>query len=172
MHRVPASLLLVPLQEGEVQYPGEGQDAVVPQAQPLGYLQAQIAQGLGHHLGAVGHHEDEVAHFRLCAGDDALYHRRRQELGDGRFRSLGREGQRDQPLCPVFLGELGQFVQLAAGVSGAAGGAEGFDPSPFGRGLAEDAELALGHQVGDVHQGQAKAQVGLIAAIALHGLVI
>ena len=172
MHRVPTPFFLIPLQKGEVQYPGEGQDAVVPQAQPLGYLQAQIAQGLGHHLGAVGHHEDEVAHFRLRAGDDALYRRRRQELGDGRFRSLGHQGQRDQPFGPVLLGELGQLVQLAAGISGTAGGAEGFDPPPFGHRLAEDAELAFGHQVGDVHQGQAEAQVGLVAAVALHGLVI
>ncbi len=86
---------------------------------------------------------------------------RAQELGERGAIAVGLHGQPGQPLGAIAFDELGQLVQLLAAVAGQPFGAQAFDLAARRYRVAEYAEVAAGHQVGDVGQLHAKAQVGL-----------
>ena len=74
----------------------------------------------------------------------------------------------DEALRPELLGPVGQAVELVAPVVLRAAR----HPEPLdGAGTGEGLELGGGEHVGELHELHAEAQVGLVDAEAVHGLV-
>ncbi len=170
---VPAVLVFVPLKEREVYNPAESHRFGVSQAQPLAQVQPQFGKGCRCHRGPVCHEEQKVARPGLHPGDDGLYLLICQEAGKGGANlALSAQGQPGQPGGSLFLDQRSQFVYLTAAVPGTSGRADAFDLPTGCDGLGENPVAASHHQVRDVHQFHPETKVGLIGAVAGHGLGI
>ncbi len=82
------------------------------------------------------------------------------------------DGERHQTLGARLLGHLGEFVDLAAGVIADAGRHDGPDGVACFDRLSEHPEAAVLHDVVKVVQAHVEAQVGLVAAVEVHGLAM
>ena len=91
-----------------------------------------------------------------------------QELGDGRLeRPVGRDLQPDQALGAERLRPVGELVELVAAVVGRrARHPDALDRGGPGEGL----ELGAGEHVGELDELEPEAEVGLVDAVAVHGL--
>ena len=75
-------------------------------------------------------------------------------------------------LGAVRLGHLGELVDLGAREGGGAGRAQRAHHAAALERAAKDLETALGEDVAEVGDLEAEAQVGLVGAVAQHGLVV
>ena len=182
VHGLPASFVVVVLQQREVDHPAVGQHGRVDETGALADLQAQVGETLVDGRKLVGHNQDQVAHRGAAASDDRSDLGRRQELGHLAAQALGRvdtvgarlarHADPDQPLGAVVLDEVGQLVDLAAREGIAAGEDHTLDRTAARHRALEDGEVALRHHVADVEKLQAEAQVGPVDAVLLHSLGI
>ena len=139
-------------------------------------LHAQRADGVVDHLGAIRAEEDDVAVLRAGALDQFGQRGIVQVLDDGRLQALAALGHVvdldvGQALGAVDADELRVGVDLAARHLAAALHAQRHDAAARGGGgRGEHLEIHVAHDVGHVGEFQVDAQVGLVRAIALHGL--
>ena len=172
VHGHVAALLLAVLEHGEFRHPQEAEVLGVQDAQLLGALAPQGAQGGKDHLVLhVAHDEDQVPvlgagplqdRFVLLLGEELL-------IGGGHLAVV--EAGPGQALGLVGLDELGQLVDL---LPGEVGGVAVHVDEPYGAAAldcaGEHGEAAVLHDVADVLELKAEAQVGLVGAEAVHGL--
>ena len=121
----------------------------------------------------IGSQEDRVARVGAGRRTNAVELVLRQELGDRRAH-LTRlvEQQVREALAAPLLGELGELVEVLAAETSAARAGQGADTAaPFDRAL-EDAEAGVAHELGDVADLEAVAEVGLVAAEAQYRLAV
>ena len=96
--RVPALLLLVPLEQRELVDPAIGEHVRVGQAEPLAELVAERRERLGDDRRLVGDDKHQIARLRPDAGRHRGNLGFGQELGDRRADAVGRQRERSQVL--------------------------------------------------------------------------
>ena len=171
MHRAVAVLLLGVLKQREVGDPQELVVVRVEQTELLRAVDAQRAQRVEDDAVFVGADQDEVAVLQLHARGYFGVLLGREEFGE-RGRDLAAVHLRPgEPLGTIGLGKLGKRVDLLAGECAAALHVDGADAAACGKRACEDLELGVLHNVGEILQLKAEAQVGLIRTEALHRLL-
>ena len=156
------------LEQGGVHDPHEGPLVVVDEAAALADLQTGGAQQGARGVHGPGGEEDAVAGRGAGGLGQALALGVGDVLGDGPTKGpiLG-DGDVSQALGAALLGPLLPGVEGTSGL----GGPSGHDDRAH-VGVLEDPEGGVLEVVGQVHQLAAEAQVGLIRAVPLHGVVV
>jgi len=148
--------------------------ALARDLQAVGHVQAQRAQhGVGH-LGLVGSEEQQVAgldvHGFLQLGVNVVL----EELDDGALAGQLRVGvgvgDPGHALRAVLGGEVAQLLHVAAAPVAGALAVDGLHDAARLDGLGEHAEAAAAHDLGQVDELHAEADVRAVAAETLHGL--
>ena len=163
--------IVVVVEHGEVDHPQDLPVAFLDEPEVAGELQTQLAESLVCLRGAVSREEHGVARLEgellpKLADDGA------QVLGDTGREALRRVLGDGQPARPEGPHELVVAVGHLAGQGlGPSRHPDRLDHAPgLGQGVAKDAELGAGGQLGDVGELEAEPQVGLVGAVAAHGL--
>ena len=172
VHGLIPALLLRPLEHGKLRDPQETELLGVQDIQLLGALQAQGAQGGEDHLIlGVPHDEDQVPVLGAGPGQDGGVLLLREELLVGGGHLAVQQTGPGQALGLIGFDKLPQLVDLLPGeVLGVAIHIDEADrAAPLYR-VGKDPKAAVLHQVGDVLELKAKAQVGLVRAEPIHGL--
>ena len=169
VQRVPPVLAGVPAHQREVLNPQRGPHALGDEVPALGKPCAQGAEHLRRHLLVVGHQGDEVAGHRTEICDEAI-----EELGDrGAQRAVLLHDRPHQALRTKRLGLGHQLVAILARHT--LTGARHHQPahhSPAVHHALEHCKVGGAGSVGPVLDLHCKAQVGTVAAITAHRLVV
>ena len=141
-----------------------------PQRQTVGQRQAQRAQHAAHNVDVVGAKQHKIPGFGPHAVKQVGHAGRADELGQNRADApvLAQGGPR-HALCPQRQRLLRQLVDVRPGQPGPAGHTDGAHHTRLCR-LFKDREPAPARPVSHVGNGQVKAQIGLVAAVTVHGL--
>ena len=139
-------------------------------AELVGQAQAQVCQGVVHHLGAVGEKHHDAAFARPGGGFDTAALRVVEELGDRRLPAVGADARPRHSLGAEGRHHVGQRVQVLARQPAALRHRQRLDQSAAFRRLAKDTQLGAAHQVGHVGELEPEARVGTIRAVAPHRL--
>ena len=159
------ALLVEPLEEGEVHHPDVVEAALVDGR--AAQVQPQLPQHPVHHAPLPRHQQQEVARLGRHGADEAGLLLVGEELGNRRIeRAALADAHPHEPRRPELLGPIGEAVKLGPARLPPAGHADALDA----RGL-EGAELGSRQHVGHVDQLHAEADVGLVGAVALVGLL-
>ena len=174
VHGLVPALLLGPLEHGELGDPQELEVHGVQDIQLLGALDSQRAQGGEHHLVLhVAHNQDQVAVLGIGSLDDGgvLFVGEELLIGGGHL-AVHHSGP-GQTLGLVGLDEVAQLVDLLPGeVLGVAVHVnETHGAAPLNR-AGEHPEAAVLHDIRNILDLKAEAQVGLVGAEAVHGLPV
>ena len=158
---------IVPLVEGEVHYPTEGDDLVILEAKGVGEGDAHHAENAVD-VGAFASTEEDGVTV-LGAGEtlDGGEFGFGEELGDGASHGVVFVEDVGEAAGAVATGEVGEFVNLFAGELGAAGDADGFDA-----GGLEDFEVGGLKGVGEVGEFKAVAEIRLVGAVFFHHFAV
>ena len=168
MPRVPALLLLVPLEQREIQHPAELEGILRDQVHaPRDFLPELVHRGLGDDL-LVGDEEEQVARPGAHGGAHLRLDLRGDELGDRRIEAGLLDADPGQAFRAETADVLGQFVQPAPRQLAAARRADSEHFAACAGGGAEHLELALRGEFGHVVELHAIAQVGLVGAVSGH----
>ena len=156
------------LEQGCIHHPYEGPRVVVDETAAPPHLQASgTQQGSGSVHGARGE-EDAVSGLSAYGLGQAFALGLGDVLGDGPAQRLVlTHSDVGQALGAALLGPLLPGVEGPARLGGAAGHDHGADV-----GVLEDPEGSSLEVVGQIHQLQAEAQVGLVRAVLLHGVAV
>ena len=169
MHGVIALRLVVPFEEWEVDHPEGSEDALVAETELVAHLEAQVAELLAHLHRLSRHDEKQVARFGAHAFAPAA---ERGLVVEFIHAALDRAVfLKFNPYESFGAGlrtthEFREGVELLAGVGCGAGHADA--DSKFGL-VGHRETVALG-QVGELHELHAEADIGLVAAVAGHGV--
>ena len=163
-------VFFAPLQQREVDHPEAFKPRLISQPEPVAHLQTELAELLARLVCLATENQHQVARL----GAEGCLHGLQLLLGeilvDARLDvSVRLHAGVDETLGPDLrpLHKLGQFVELLARVGGCALSPDAGDVV----GTVEDDESVSLHQVGDLHETHAEAQVGLVGAVILHGVV-
>ena len=173
VHGQIAALLLRPLELGKVRHEAEAEIILAPQAQHIAYLQPQTAQRAADGGELVRAEEDEVAVLRVQRGQQGFPLFLGEILLQNRvdLAVLMDEDPR-HTLRAVAEGMIGEGLHGGAGeLFGTALAVDGTHHAALIRYLAEHGEAARGGNVRHVEDGEAEAQVGLVAAVLVHALL-
>ena len=172
VHGLVPAFLLGPLEHGELGDPQELEVVGIQDAQLLGALDAQGAQGGKDHL-VLGVPDDEHQVPVLGPGplqDGGVLLVGEELLVGGCHLPVHQTGP-GQALGLVGFDEVPQLVDLLPGeVLGVAVHVDQAHRAPGLDGAGKHPEAAALHDVGDVFQLKAKPQVGLVGAETVHGL--
>ncbi len=167
--------VIVLFEHREVDHP-QRRPVAGQQLEVVADLDAQRTQGLGNDLRLVCTEEHDVAIDRTDAIENHIEVVFRDELDDRRlqaFNALGAFIDLDigQALGPIDANELGVIVDLAARHARRTRDAQRGNAAfrVIGR-TGEHLELDSVELIGNIHQFQRDAQVGLIRAVPAHGL--
>ena len=171
VHGYIAVLLLRELEHGELGDPQELEVPGIQNAQLLGALAPQGAQsGKDHLVLGVAHDEHQVAVLGVGALQNGAVLLLSEELLIGGDHLAVVEAGPGQTLGLIGLDEVGQLVDLLPGeVGGVAVHVDEPHGAALGHRAGEHAEAAVLHDVADVLDLKAEAQVGLVGAEAVHG---
>ena len=135
-------------------------------------LQTEIAQHVPHYLVLVSGKEKEISCFAVHGSCQVMQLLFGHKFGEGRLvRAVLQNSQIGQPFGSKALGKLHQSVNLLAGHAALALGIDSPDTSALVQGVFEHGKLTVSHHGGHVFQLHAKAQVRLVGAKAVHGLL-
>ena len=95
-----------------------------------------------------------------------------QKLGNAALDAAFADFETHEPLALLLLHELGELVDLLAGVTRPARQAKARDHPSGVHGVLEHLESGVPHHVADIHQFQPEARFRLVAAVAAHGFVV
>ena len=179
---VPALVLVVPLEQREVDDEGEVADGVVDQFETAAEFAAEGVEDFVRFVLAVGDDEQHVA----AVGTGRAGHLARLLLGEELARpgtsrlpslacrcSLRRrsciETRPRPPYCWTKVVRSSTCLRLHVG---AAGYVEAADDAAAADDVAEDRELGVAEDIVEVDELHTEAEVGLVAAVALHRFVV
>ena len=173
VHRHPLAEFFIELEEGHLDDPEQVEEAFRDEVELLRHGLAQCAED-GEHVFRVGvaDDEDEVALFGAASFYDALY-----ELFCDKFIEGSGDFLVDADPGKAFRADaFGLFGQLLDAFlrhrCGAALRRDGADRTAALDRALEDAEAGVFDEVGDVVDLHAVTGVGLVGAVALHGVLI
>ncbi len=178
MAGIPAFIFFVIFEHREINHPQWPPGFAAEIAFVMPQLAAQCAECVIDDFGLVGAEENQVTRLRAGALDDGLQRLLVQVLDDRRLQTLfiGFAGvihlDVGQTLGAVNLDKLGIGVDFAARQGFFAGPAAGYaqrgDAAARAGRAAEYLEADVSYRIGDIHQFQRDAQVGLVGTITLH----
>ena len=167
----PALLFVRPLKLGEVD--DEQHIVFVPaQVQLVGQIQPQAAQHLAHRGQLIGTEQQEVTGLGVHRFAQPVQLLLGEVLGQGRalHAAVLVKGQPSHAFCAQAQGLVGQPVDEVAGEVAVALHVDAAHNAARLQRLGEHTEPAFGGNVAHFYNGQVKAQVGLVAAVHVHGL--
>ena len=172
VHGHIAVLLLGELEHGELGDPKELEVPGIQNAQLLGALAPQGAQGgKDHFVLCIAHDEHQVSVLGVGTLQNGAVLLFSEELLIGGGHLAVMETGPGQTLGLIGLNEVSQLVDLLPGeVSGVAVYIDEPHGAALGHGAGEYAEAAVLHNVADVLDLKAEAQVGFVRAEAVHSL--
>ena len=172
VHGHEAAFLLGVFKERELRHPQELKIILFQQIQLPCQFQAQIAQHVVDHLVAVRGKQQQIARLAAHGGHQRAHLLLRHELGKGRFQAAVLVDRHiSQTLGPETLGILHQGVDLLSGHMALALGVDAADGTAALQGVLEHRELAALHYLRHVLKLHTKAQVRLVGAETVHGLL-
>ncbi len=120
MGGIPALVLLIPLEHGEIEHICKGQYIWISQLERVAEPYPQCTKNLVNHFGVIGDKQEQVA--SLCTGQFAQFHDLgcADEFSCRTFWTFRGQRQRDEPPGAEFSDKHGQFIQLFTGVIGTA----------------------------------------------------
>ena len=121
----------------------------------------------------VGDDEHHVAGFCTSASQNGVHFLFRHEFGEGGLHALGGHANPGQPPAANAANHFRELVNLLASQDGdGVFGGNAPHRAAALDGPGEHTEAAVLHQVAQVDELHAKTSVGLVGAVALHGLFI
>ena len=171
VHRAPALALRVPLEHRELGDEREREHVRVGEVAVLGDAPHEHVEHARADRVLVGDDEQHVAVRRPAGRGQRRQRLLLEEARDGRaHRTVLLVDDPDEAARAALLRERLERVGAAARRVGAAGHGEAAHAAPGLDGAAEHHELAVAHDVGQVADLDAKAQIRLVGAVALHRL--
>ena len=136
--------------------------------------QADAAEDRQDLLGLVGAKQHEIAGLDVQRGFEADLFGVGEELDDGRFPgAVFLHADVGQAAEAAFLGQARPvLLHHLDGRMGEALGVDGLDGAAAFQRAGEHLELGALEHVGEIHDLHAEAQVGLVAAVAVHGFAV
>ena len=172
VHRNEAVLLLAPLQEREFDDPQKIELLGIDESQLVSELQAQRAERRPDDRIFVRHDEHDVALLEVRLRLDRVHLVLGEELRDRGLQTLGLPVHPRKSLCLVRLDKLTERVDLfPAEVCRRALCDDAANAAACRERILEHGEAAVLHAVGKVRKFHIEPRIGLIGAVAVHGVL-